>query len=402
MMRARLHPARSGQVAQWPSGQVQNTKPRTSRLRRGLGYLTNWPSGQVQAIRNDDAEGFSPGLFTSDQSPTPSGPEGLGVISPTPSLGHSATRPLDHFGASFGHFRFAFTIVELLVVLALMAVLVTLAWPTLRNLTGSNRIESAVNSVSVAAKAMRTLAPRPFLSASEEVTNAAYDGTAMVFIREPGTLDLRIRLTYNNQHAQRSVGAIRFLESMLPGPPDYGPRNGFTDLHGFTDFGVPDPIRIPNGMAVAGIIAPTTATPHLADLPFAVRYSYPNGHLLALSPDAPTGATGTDQRTYYDYLGKTVNVGGGRSYQLPDGFFNNNEALTNAIGVVVYDMAKARAAGLFRDPANNDPIRVPYQLLVNGSDEVTVTLEQLVSDADGRVIFFSRYSGAAVMEGAQR
>ncbi len=402
MFAARLHPVmnRSGQVAgpcgtAAPGGVIAKAADGIRRLHDSATTdITQPRAAGPHADRRCHRRLYHP----ADGAPGPGGwatTNHTAITKQFLPLGHSATRPLGHFPKAtwpLDHFRFAFTIVELLVVLSLMGILVTLAWPTLQNLTGSNRLESAVGSVSVAAKAMRNLATRPFPSAADEVTNAAYDGTAMVFIREPGTLDLRIRLTYNNQHAKRTSTG-EFLESLIPA------RNGFTDLHGITDFGVPDPIRIPNGMAVAGIIAPTSTDPHLVDLPFALRFSFPTGQLLALTN---TITANLDQLTYYDYRGKTVDVGGGRSYQAGNGLFTNDEGLFNVIGVVVYDIAKARTAGFFRNPIGSDPVRVPYQLLVNGSDEVTVTLAQLVNQADGRVIFFSRYSGAAVIEGAQR
>ncbi len=174
------------------------------------GQVVKWSSGQVQAI---DAEGFSPGFIASHQ-PTPSGPEGLGVISPTPSLGHWATGPLPG-----GHFRGGFNMLEILLSMAIFAigfVMVAAIFPSaifMQKQTGDD----------IAAKTMEEslttlLQTRPFVLTSLEKASGPYnpsDGLIppnMLIVRP---VSLLIDDVDNNDFW---LLADRTLESHIPDP----------------------------------------------------------------------------------------------------------------------------------------------------------------------------------------
>lgn len=157
--------------------------------------------------------------------------------------------------------RRAFTLMELLVVLGLIAIAVGITVPALDALQRSGRGGAAANSISVAVNAARIYNHRIGHSDLGDAgwpyaDEARYSGTAALF-----TPAGEVRLVVNDQAASDQDG--QFIEG------DDGPGDGFA----FRDIQDIDYIRLPRTARLVGVRYDGDGTPQVLPPPFAVRFN---------------------------------------------------------------------------------------------------------------------------------
>ncbi len=149
----------SGRVVKWPSGQVpeersgqvQNTKPRTSLAagERGLGYLTNCSSGQVTQPKNSIRPPLPPGesKIRRGEGRVRASSQQDGQPSEYPSPRRCAPRTRLGFTNPKFFRRPAFTLMEMLVAVSIMTVMVLIIDRVFFNATRAVRAGVGVSDV---------------------------------------------------------------------------------------------------------------------------------------------------------------------------------------------------------------------------------------------------------------
>ena len=171
----------------------------------------------------------------------------------------------------------AFTLIEMIVVVAIVGILLLITFPTLAILTKHNRAEAGTNTIEVAVALARAFAPRKVPSLgiiNPSFPSATYSGTAIIFT--PGG---EIRLVENDQVA------------LQPGSTPLEPS-----FNGYADIADRDYVKMPQGAAVVGITRAGAGENGLKLLPppFAVRFDE-NGYLVVGDP-----ANADDRTVFYD------------------------------------------------------------------------------------------------------
>ncbi len=171
----------------------------------------------------------------------------------------------------------AFTLVELLTAIGIIAVLAAAVFPAVRAINRTGGREAGVNTIAVAATTARTYATK--LSrvdlktiGNPNFTAATFSGVAMLF-----TPNGEIRIVENDQAAISTGSSL--LEELSPS------RNGFTDMQDV------EYIQLPRNTGVVGITKANQSYPYLYPPPFAVRYDRGGSMII--------GDT-NDRKAYYD------------------------------------------------------------------------------------------------------
>jgi len=155
--------------------------------------------------------------------------------------------------------RQAFTIIELLVVITIIAILISALFPALGGLARVNRVDMAINAVSAAASATSAYAAREPSTSFYDIdpnapgVNGTYDGVAMLV-----TPTREIRLVENISTAKDSSDNL--LEA--------------SNLSGYADIAGADYITIPRQVGIAGIRRTGSNADDVEFLapPFAIRF----------------------------------------------------------------------------------------------------------------------------------
>jgi prepilin-type N-terminal cleavage/methylation domain-containing protein len=294
-----------------------------------------------------------------------------------------------------------FTLIELVVVLAIVGAFLGMLYPAVSKMTASSRLSGAVDTIGVTVPAARAYATRGIASLGEinpTFAGASYSGTAVIF-----TPAGELRIVENDQ------AALNMLNQPLE--PS---RNGYADIPDF------EYVKLPKGVGVVGISANASGTdPDFLPPPFAIRFTE-EGYLI----------TGTDlgvadeRLVHYDgnvddqyrLSGNGVNRNSpypsGGTYDVdkwdpesseytPSNDTSNNpginpvvdkyklpfEEMETVVGVLVYSKAAFREAGL------------------NWGTSTPATINAWLGavDANGKLVnarplFFSRYSGQVFRE----
>lgn len=304
--------------------------------------------------------------------------------------------------SAIGHHS-AFTLTELLIVIAIMILLLSVAVPSVSKLLNAGREDAALGTFGAAIATVRPYAnTNPWMP-----TGAAYQGVALI-------------VTPANE--------LRVVQHRLDAPvanPTYHcyqdvPREGY--------------VRLPKGVGLVGIARHTAGAPHLLAPPFALRFD-PNGHLRVDGTHGPPtaysrnagpghvfydgdydgywgengrwpGVGGTHPRDNdYDprdwdpeFAGKTVGTSAqGKDHNKPVAIFHENEqkymlpfdAIETVIGVIafnkqsLYDQFGVEALKARPGPGAEN--------LGNLAPDVRDWLFE-----NGDVMFFNRYSGAVI------
>jgi len=279
----------------------------------------------------------------------------------------------------------AFTLVELLTVIAIMAVVAAITIPMLGAIIQSTQSTTGINTVHVAVTAARAYAIRDRNGPFAQV-NGQYSGTAIIF-----TPANEMRLVENVPFARYSGG---YLEAQ---PESY---NGYEDIPGR------DYLRLPSNLGVVGLARNDQQEPLLLTPPFAIRFNE-DGHLIAARDSSEDRSVFYD-RNYDGVIAITRDRDAVASYT-PDAWDPNSPAHPNVdtdptlgryhlpfdrldavIGAVLYSKKDFRAA--------TNTSGQPFTLAGSGSGN------PLNSEAAGWILengtpmFFSRYSGAAVRD----
>lgn len=167
--------------------------------------------------------------------------------------------------------RAAFSIIELLVVISIIALLSAISFPFLKNSLQSTAVNAAAGQVSNSLSAARVYATRdqPFISAKRvgstlrtaQDNGDGYSGTIVLF-----GPDNSLRVMANDQNAYDPVNlatSAGWLELQVP------PLNGYTPIPDFED------IRYPGRVQMLGIVR-TGNGPYDVQLlppPFAIRFA---------------------------------------------------------------------------------------------------------------------------------
>lgn len=276
-----------------------------------------------------------------------------------------------------------FTIIELMVVVAMIAMLIGFSVPLVFKIDELSRDRSGVNTFGVAVTAARAYATRR-IADDDEQENASYSGTAIV-VTPYGEL----RLVENDQRSG--------LE----------PRNGYKDLSR-TEF-----ISLPKGISAVGIARNGTGAGGLLLLPppFAIRFNE-RGHLIS---DANTADAASENTVIYDFGGgyQTSTRPGG--YDLiqydPDHTDVQRDPATGkyiqtafgnletVVGVIVYSKADFEdAGGQWKGTGSVAPefgCKTP-----DGSCGTGMTGVRRWMLDNGTVLFFSRFTGQIIRQNA--
>ncbi len=172
----------------------------------------------------------------------------------------------------------AFTLMELIVVVVVMAILAAIVLPTLSGLQRSGRVEATINSITNGVSSLRARSGAAVGDMHPQVPGARFGGAAGIFTSN------ELRLALHDQRAAAD-GGTDYLQMMSP------PRYGFADM------GDVDPFTFARGAGVVGLTRrEDTGGVQLVPPPFAVRF---DGHgRLVL------GSTETrSQLVYYDGRG---------------------------------------------------------------------------------------------------
>ena len=304
--------------------------------------------------------------------------------------------------------RRAFSLVELLVVLTVIAIAVGITFPLLNVLRQGGRISAATNTVSVAVDAARLLAvtsDKFTITGLPTGQQATYDGTAVIF-----TPSGECRLVVNDQLAQDGAGDYYELSDQVSGTPVY--MSYPNRINAYKDVPGRDYIALPPGTGIAGMRRSGSggfASLEFLAPPFAVAFDE-EGRLVSLDPVIENGAIFYDANNdgIYDFtagsarsatynpdawdarLNAVPQVGAGtatdtdrRRYQLPP-----FERIETVQSLAVYNREAFDNAGLdWANPAQDDNL--------NSIPDITEFLTDPNSD-NAEVLFFSRGSGVVI------
>ena len=282
-----------------------------------------------------------------------------------------------------------FTLMELLVVVAIMILLFTIAVPSVRNLLNSGRISEASALMSSASASLRVYADQ-----SPPFPVGSYQGVALLF-----TPSNEIRYVQHTYAAKDSSNNFIIQNG----------EGGYADLDR-------EYLQLPAGVGVVGIsMGAQSSAPYVYMLPppFAVRFN-PNGHLIARrsattgTPPTPTYGTIFYDHDYdfvyseislprsatydpapYDPDSPDYNVSNfdqaespARNAQDTQKHFLPFDEIETVIGVMIYDKAEFASAG--------------HSLkAVAAGGRIDDNARQWLLD-NGEPLFFNRYNGSRI------
>jgi prepilin-type N-terminal cleavage/methylation domain-containing protein len=171
-----------------------------------------------------------------------------------------------------------FSIIEILIVLAIMAALALAAAPWFAKISQRNEVKSAGNELAITLAAARMRAVKRNLPARVVLTRAT--GTQSYHLLE--TFE-DIQPTPLKVQETRLSARVDFPTSGIPGP--YGPANP-----GFVTFGPDGRAQVSGNFTIRGVVGANTQN----DLPVIV---WPNGKIEVLKPNptnTPAGRRGTE------------------------------------------------------------------------------------------------------------
>ncbi len=267
--------------------------------------------------------------------------------------------------------RRGFSLVELVVVMAIMSLLLAIGVPSVRAIIDSGKANTGINSIGVASGVARALATR-----QRAFMVGRYDGCAMLF-----TPANEIRIVEDYEDAVNGSGT---------------PLDGITE-NGYADIVDANYVKLPVDACVVGLTRNHVNYPLLLAPPFAVRFDS-RGYLVA-------GQIGK-RRVYYDgnyedgwevsstrpvnydpspYDPESSNYNPG-NYNAPEekhelGF----EAIETVVGVVVFSKS-----GFFENAG--------YSLVVSQINDFSAGAAGEWIFDNGTVLFFNRYTGEVVKQ----
>lgn len=212
----------------------------------------------------------------------------------------------------------AFTLVELLVVIALIAIAMGITLPTMSAMVRDSDRNTGTNAVTMAGTVARAYATRPIADVKDVNLRTTTTPSQPNASDEPGSYSgcialftpaNEIRIAENGIEAQRAradttsgslpsalnAGQMSYLERLYwtgssLAASDWGEAQNPKHLNGFRDLQI-DYIHLPGDIAVAGVIRNEGSTanqpPRLLAPPFAVWFDA-NGTLVAASNEAPS------------------------------------------------------------------------------------------------------------------
>ncbi|MEM9881362.1 MAG: prepilin-type N-terminal cleavage/methylation domain-containing protein [Planctomycetota bacterium] len=236
----------------------------------------------------------------------------------------------------------AFSLIELLVVISIVALLVTTSFPFLRQMVRSSSETMAADGVSNAVSAARALATRykPFTDTinngkSAEDDGDGYSGAAVIV-----TPANELRIVENYEQATDQSGN----RMELPPATDFI-RNGYVHIEGIDD------LRVSGRAALLGIRRTGANEIELLPPPFAISFNRRGG--LVVRDTGISGLGGGNKRSdgfvYYDGDG--------------NGRFNTNRDRGNAAGVNLTDFARGTAPRITRAGDMEGRREVPFEVL---------------------------------------
>jgi prepilin-type N-terminal cleavage/methylation domain-containing protein len=254
--------------------------------------------------------------------------------------------------------RPAFTIVELLVVISIIALVMLATFPVLSAMKDGSREAAGYNTVAVAASAARQLATSRKAKFDPLTGGQPFAGTAALFT---------------------NTGDIRIVENdpeLNPAPTE--DRRGYQDVDGR------DYIRIPQRVGIVGVArAGGTGLNGLRLLspPFAIRFNQ-HGGIVAGGTSTANGAF----NVYYSADGTTVAATDTR----PNSYNPNasgNQNWNNSLGK--YDLPFNRVESVVAVIVFEQDDNIDLTATGDGYiDDPAPILER------GKIVFFSRYTGA--------
>ena len=275
--------------------------------------------------------------------------------------------------------RNGFTIIELLVVVALIALLIGFSVPVVFKIDEAGRDRSGVNTFGVAVTAARAYATRK-IADDDSNPQASYSGAAIVVT------------TFNEL---RLVGDIQ--------EQGFEPRNVYKDIIR-TEY-----IALPRGTGVAGIGRSTAGLAgfKLLPPPFAIKFDE-RGHLASA---IDTTTANNENTVFYD-----MNLDGTTAVTTRPANYNPNtydpdvntividqasgrykantfEALETVVGVVVYSKAD------FEDAGGAWPTTAPDFGCTGGCGTGVAGVNKWMLE-NGRVLYFSRFTGQIIRQNA--
>lgn len=154
-----------------------------------------------------------------------------------------------------------FTITELLVAIAIVAVLLGISFPFISAMTSGSRVQAGLNTAGMSSDVARQWVQAVSWAndgGTTAPTGESYSGTAAIFCPTN-----EIRIVLNDRNAQATSGTPAYLE-------DRG-----TELNGYHDLSQVEYIRIPSGVGVVGIerFGPNANDIRFIAPPFAIAYN---------------------------------------------------------------------------------------------------------------------------------
>lgn len=280
--------------------------------------------------------------------------------------------------------RHGFTIVELLVTLAIVGLLIGLTFPVMNKLTEYSRGSAGANAVSVAVNAARIynhrMAESDKGSAGDPFPPGAdYSGTAALF-----TPAGEIRLVINDQAAATSGGSFPTNTLEAQG------FNGYKDIDGI------DYVTLPRTAGIVGVIRTgDTGVPaddlELIPPPFAIRF---NKHGQVIVP--PTPMTDADYLYYDGDYDSPAAYETGKDRGSPHGTSPYNPQDWTAANAIA--SGNVGPEGRYELPF--EKIEVVSGVILFDAGQLTLTQDTYTATADvqwfldnGTPLYFSRLSG---------